>query len=115
MENHYENTTRIAHLQCPRCGGKGETAPVSGRTLTCGRCFGTGEDIVGTLTSLEADLVDLRSEWSRYNSMVLAAHGGKKIGLSRKLDGLSKRGKSLLAIVEALRVEVASHKAGAPF
>jgi len=115
MLNHYENTKRAEHHVCPRCEGRKETNPVQGRTLPCSRCFGTGEDVQGTLATWEADLVDLRLEWHRYNSLVAAARGGKKIGLSRKLEGLTKRGKELLTAVEDLRAEVASHKATAPF
>ena len=115
MNTHYENTGRAHHHVCPRCEGNGVCAPVAGRTLTCGRCFGTGEDVVGTLASWEADLVDLRSEWAHYRSLVLTSTGGRKFGLTKKLDALTKRGQGLATAVTALRAEIAQHKVAAPF
>jgi len=113
--NHYENHLRAEHHACPRCEGRGETNPVKGRTLPCTQCFGTGEDLKGTLARWEADLVDLRLEWQHYNKLVTAARGGKRIGLSKKLDALTKRGKAHLEMVEALRAEVKAHTNVAPF
>lgn len=112
---HYENTKRIEHHKCPRCEGHGETNPVKSRSLPCTQCFGTGEDIKGTLARWEADLVDLRIEWQRYNALVAGSTGGRRLGLSKKLAGLTKRGKLQLAAVEALRAEIAAHKVVAPF
>jgi hypothetical protein len=115
MNTHYENTNRAAHHVCPRCEGNGEVAPVATRLVVCGRCFGTGEDIVGTLANWEADLTDLRNEWKHYNSLMLASRGGRRFGLSKKVDALALRGKNLKVELEALRAEVEAHKASAPF
>lgn len=115
MDTHYANLDRAEHHVCPRCEGNGETAPVSGRTLPCARCFGTGEDLTGTLASWEADLQDLRIEWKRYNALVQAARGGKRFGMTKKLDALQARGSELKAHIQALRQEIAAHITPAPF
>ena len=70
---------------------------------------------MGTLARWEADLVDLRQEWQRYSGLVAGSKGGRRLGLSKKLAGLTQRGVSHLAAVEALRAEVAAFKAVAPF
>lgn len=115
MTTHYENLNRAAHHSCPRCEGKGHTSPVEGRTLPCGRCFSTGEDLLGTLHSWEADLQDLKAEWRRYNALVQAARGGKRLGLSKKLEGLTKRGQALKAAIEELKAEINGHLTPTPF
>lgn len=113
--NQYENTTRLGHLLCPRCEGRGVTCPVSTRTLPCTRCYNTGEDLVGSLATWEADLIDLRLEWERYSKLVAQARGGRRFGLSKKLEGLEKRGRALLEKVRGLRAEIDMFKAVAPF
>lgn len=110
MATHYENTTRRVKLTCPRCEGQGETAPVKGRTLKCSRCSGTGEDLVGMLATWEADLSDLRLEWQHYHDLVVSSRGGRRFGLSKKLNALTLRGKELASQIEALRSELTSHK-----
>ena len=112
---HYENVTRADTLACPRCEGFGKTCPVQGQTLTCQRCFGTGEDTLGRLATWEADLHDLRIEWKRYNGLVAQARGGKKLGMSKKLDALAQRGVNLKAHIDALKNEILTHQAPAPF
>jgi hypothetical protein len=115
QQNHYENLDRAEHHACPRCFGFGQTSPVEGRTLTCQRCFGTGEDLLGTLARWEADLQDLRSEWTYYNRLMVQARGGKRLGLSKKVDALAKRGQNVKEAIQSLRAEINSHSQPAPF
>jgi hypothetical protein len=114
-QSHYENLDRAHNHVCPRCEGFGKTAPVEGRTLPCQRCFGTGEDLNGTLASWEADLQDLRSEWKYYNGLMAASRGGKRLGLSKKVDALVKRGQGVKEAIESLRAEILAHQTQAPF
>jgi hypothetical protein len=112
---HYANLARADAHKCPRCEGQGQTSPVQGRLLPCARCFGTGEDLLGTLSTWEADLQDLRIEWKRYNALVQAARGGKRFGMTKKLDALGARGQHLKAHIDALRQEISAHLQPAPF